>query len=292
MTELISNAGAAPAPLEGTKLPSAAYKDATDSPVYRLSELMFGSLLAAYVLGFLGFAAGHAAGAFRETLLAWAPYLFVSVTYAYFTAGLYVSYHAGILTMDHMPLGRLRFDFMLALSQAVAFGFAMLAPVWFPATIAFSLLVSVLRQGHEHTKHVDRFYQPSPADYRRDRDESHTAFRKQFDELLKKYPSLKGWEPVSPWKYVQVVGLVSLSAVVQSAIDGRIPFVPTAQSALIIALVSFAVAAVVVWRVHNILGENAELLLNLKQAQTSATNRTGRSFDEQFTDFVQSLPKS
>lgn len=119
--------------------PSDAYNQAVASPIYRLSELMFGSLLASYVLGFVGFAAGKiashpsdyaipAAGSWEflqhmlTLFVGLLPYLFVSLTYAYATAGLYLSYHTGILLMDHWPFKSLRLDFALALSQAFFLG--------------------------------------------------------------------------------------------------------------------------------------------------------------------------
>src|SRR5690348_6251871 len=96
--------------------PSDAYQQASKSLVYRLSEQMFGSLLASYGLGFLGFLALHATsakGAWHAVTLT-VVYLSISLTYAYATVGLYLTYHAGILTMHHMPLENLRYDFFLA----------------------------------------------------------------------------------------------------------------------------------------------------------------------------------
>src|SRR5947208_5091663 len=116
---------------------------------------MFGSLLASYVLGFIGFSAPRAADAFKsESLQILYPevltYLFISVAFAYITAGLYISYHAGILTMPHLPFSNLRWDFMVALLQAILFGLSMLLPLWLPIWVSCVLFAALARQRREY----------------------------------------------------------------------------------------------------------------------------------------------
>ena len=120
---------------------------------------MFGSLLASYVLGFIGFSAPKAAAVFAGgSLKVLFPevltYLLISMTFAYLTAGLYISYHVGILTMPHLPFSNLRWDFMVALLQAVLFGFSMLLPLWLPIWISFVLFAALARQRREHKDFV------------------------------------------------------------------------------------------------------------------------------------------
>jgi len=132
---------------KGLKKPTDAYARASTSLDYRLSELMFGSLLASFVLGFLSFPAAKTNGQITPNWSAGvqiAPSLFISIAYAYLTAGLYVSYHAGILTMHHMPLRYISLDFLLALGQGIAFGVSMLFPVLFPGAVGLTILLSVL----------------------------------------------------------------------------------------------------------------------------------------------------
>ncbi len=149
-------------------LPSVAYKLATDSAVYRPSELMFGSLLASYILGFIGLVLSRVAlinptpidpSGFFVLALYLVQYVAISITFAYLTAGFYLTYHAGILTMHHMPLENLRSDFLLALIQALAFGVSMLAPVLFPIVIGLNLILAYLRQVREHRRHTRNFYE-------------------------------------------------------------------------------------------------------------------------------------
>lgn len=155
------------------RLPSANYQEATRSGVYRLSELMFGSLLASYVLGFVGAAIAQpvaltslpiasllqAAGQWLgfalsapTPIIAATDFLFMSLAFSYLTAGLYISYHAGVLTMPHMPLGRLSWDFVVALSQAVCFGFSLLLPPAFPSLFGLAVISALSRQQLESTK--------------------------------------------------------------------------------------------------------------------------------------------
>ena len=146
-------------PTYGLTPPSKAHREAIGSVVYRLSELMFGSLLASYVLGFIGFSAPKTAAAFADgNIVVLYPevltYLFVSMSFAYLTAGLYISYHAGILTMPHLPFSNLRWDYLIALLHSVLFGISMLLPLWLPLCVGFVVLFAIMRQYGEYKELV------------------------------------------------------------------------------------------------------------------------------------------
>ncbi|MGB7202498.1 MAG: hypothetical protein WBD16_09545 [Pyrinomonadaceae bacterium] len=154
--------------VEEYMLPSVAYKLATDSAVYRPSELMFGSLLASYILGFIGLILSRVGlidpspsdpSGFYILVLYAVQYVAISIAFAYLTAGFYLTYHAGILTMHHMPLENLRSDFLLALLQALSFGISMLAPILFPIVVGLILLLAYLRQVREHRRHTKDFFE-------------------------------------------------------------------------------------------------------------------------------------
>jgi len=207
--------------------PSLAYRQAIASPIYRLSELMFGSLLASYVLGFLTFAAAYSGAGSDffpgETLQKWgqvfpfldqipqilirSPFFFISITYAYVTAGMYVTYHAGILTMHHMPFEHLRYDFALALSQALIFGISMLHPMAFPFWLGITLLLATFRQHQEHKQLVKSFYRllhsrsisQDPRTWAAIEKRMFRQFRDRYKSLLRseKYFLLSGWSSFS-----------------------------------------------------------------------------------------------
>src|SRR5437868_7048229 len=114
------------------KKPSEAYREAISSLVYRLSELMFGSLLAAYSLGFVASIGAHgsqlsAAGRWGtglrnlQYICISITFTCISITFAYLTTSFYLTYHKGILTMPQLPLERLGKDFAIAFFQAVIF---------------------------------------------------------------------------------------------------------------------------------------------------------------------------
>lgn len=141
--------------------PSQAYSQATGSLVYRLSELTFGSLLAAYSLGFVGAIAAHwndlsFHGSWGILLLS-VQYASISITFAYLTTSFYLTYHAGILTMPQMPLYDLRVDFTLAIVQAVIFGFSLLRPWSFSILLALNFYVTGYRQRREYDE-LAKFY--------------------------------------------------------------------------------------------------------------------------------------
>lgn len=160
--------------------PGINYQTASQSGTYRLSELMFGSLLATYALGFIGgvtariehvspppveglirFLYHELGGSIADgtlllpTLRVLAgsfDYLLISLTFSCLTASLYLAYHSGMLTMPQIPLRRLRFDFAVALSQASCFGLAMLSPVLFPVCLGAAIGLALFRQAYEVTK--------------------------------------------------------------------------------------------------------------------------------------------
>lgn len=212
--------------------PSTAYDEAIDSPVYRLSELMFGSLLAAYILGFIGFLAARwsAQAVTPDKVLLIVEYTSISIAYAYLTASFYVSYHAGILTMHHMPLARLGVDFLLALAQAVFFGLSMVFPITFPILLGALLGAYFIRQRREQNRLVRSFFHKlgGSDDVRRDRgdEDREKAFRRRFIKLLGQaaYSELAVWKPVgfgmlllAAWLFV--MGMIVLYLVSMPKLD-------------------------------------------------------------------------
>lgn len=131
--------------------PAQSYNEAKGDLVYRLSELMFGSLLAAYVLGFVGFTAYLNPSSLNLLLVLpqLVTYLFISTTFAYLTAATYLSYHSDILTLPTMPLNRMRYDFIIAVLQGILFGLSMLFPLYFPLFFSIGLWISILRKSIE-----------------------------------------------------------------------------------------------------------------------------------------------
>lgn len=246
--------------------PSVVYKDAIESPVYRLSELMFGSLLAAYVLGFIGFAAvysrpdlGPSSG---EAMFLWqlvlfrAPFFFISITYAYVTAGFYVAYHAGIMTMHHMPLENLRWDFALALSQALLFGIAMLHPMIFPALLGLTLILTVFRQLQEHRALVKSFFTKLDTGDIRTQKERLQDFRKKFKDLLKekRFSLLSGWKAVPKKLLFYALILMVFSAASKFLV--HLGF----EKTYVLCGSSLLTCSIVVIFVHLTLGKRASLL--------------------------------
>lgn len=160
--------------------PGRNYRTASQSGTYRLSELMFGSLLATYALGFIGGVTAqiervssppvealirslyHQLGGSisdgtlllptLRLLARSSDYLLISLTFSSLTAALYLAYHSGMLTMPQIPLRRLRWDFAVALSQASCFGLAMLSPVLFPVCLGFVIGLALFRQAYEVRK--------------------------------------------------------------------------------------------------------------------------------------------
>ncbi|MFH1970876.1 MAG: hypothetical protein ABIJ05_00625 [Patescibacteria group bacterium] len=143
--------------------PSAAYKESLESPIYRLSELMFGSLLAAYVLGFIGFAVTiHQLGDLWTIILQTMKYLGISSSYVCLTALMYLSYHSNILTIPSLPFKRIVYDFTLACLQGIFFGLSMVFPSIYIFLLGVNVLLAVLRQRKEHYDLVDVLYSNIP----------------------------------------------------------------------------------------------------------------------------------
>jgi len=179
--------------------PSEAYREATLSPVYRLSELTFGSLLAAYSLGFVGAIGAHSAdldthGSLGVVLLSM-QYASISITFAYLTTSFYLTYHAGILTMPQMPLYRLRVDFTLAIVQAMFFGFSMLRPWLFPILLGINFHLIGRRQTHEYEKLAEFLYNRICNPKRLEPEN----FRIGLEKFLREdFSELSSWGPVGP----------------------------------------------------------------------------------------------
>jgi hypothetical protein len=142
--------------------PSEAYREATRSIVYRLSELMFGSLLAAYSLGFVGAIAAQGrqslGGGFWGLALLAVQYLSISITFAFLTTSFYITYHIGILTMPQLRFERIGKDFKIAIVQAIFFGVSMIEPALFPMLLGASSLISLNRKNEEFEELVSRLY--------------------------------------------------------------------------------------------------------------------------------------
>jgi len=263
--------------------PSKAYEEAFGSPVYRLSELMFGSLLAAYVLGFIGFAAAYSkpsvAPVSGELAIAWqlilfrAPFLLISITYAYVTAGFYVYYHAGIMTMPHMPLERIRLDFAVALSQAMFFGVSMLHPVLFPGLLGVTLITTFFRQLIEHRALVAAFHAELQTEHpggalrtkQHRRQQSLKDFREHFNRILmdkdvwgkdKDVSSLSGWQKLPKLWLVYALILIGFSVGSVLVIDRGL------DATYIVASVCLLTCVLIVISVNRTLGKHAGLLLN------------------------------
>jgi len=263
-------------PQRRAKSPSQSRKEAVDSVVYRLSELMFGSLLAAYVLGFIGFAAAGPTRttAFQGNLSAFYPegltYLCISTTFAYLTSALYISYHVSILTMPHLPLSRLRWDFLVALLQAVLFGLSMLSPVWFPFCTGCVLLAGITRQFWEHRALADWFcrdvFSSNPAspitaarENQRQRQELR-RFRRSFAAELKQIDDLSIWQSVPKSTVGAVVLLIGGGLFVYLRRRWSVEPKIEALMGQITAWVALVVFLFFLFRVNSLLKERAGFL--------------------------------
>ena len=266
-----------------------AHNEVVESHVYRLSELMFGSLLAAYVLGFIGFSASnpaafHTLPQFLATvILPKAPYLFVSMAYAYATASFYLSYHAEILTMPTMPLARLRYDFGLALFQAVAFGCSMLFPKAFPSFLAVTYAVAALRKQIEYSEFTTDLYTKSIRQISSDSstnevsDRANPEARADFDKEVKrlleeKYHALSGWRPVNKGHLTYALLLAIVSALMWPW-----PLIPSKYVTLALATETLCVSAYICHRGHLTLRNRAAFLYD---RESSASNKMNAEYDQ------------
>lgn len=147
--------------------PSENYRNNQDTFAYRLSELVFGSLLASYILGFVGFAANIIAEngqttpwrifdplfgtldgtGVQEIYTLWIVflYLFISMTFSMFTAAIYYNYHQSLLFLPADQRSS-HLDFVLSLSIAVFFGISMIMPRFSLTLVGFALILVLLRR--------------------------------------------------------------------------------------------------------------------------------------------------
>lgn len=203
--------------------PSEAYREATGSLVNRLSELMFGSLLAAYSLGFIGAIASYgdqvSANGLLGVVLLTVQYACISLAFAFLTTGFYLTYHVGMLTMPQLPFDRLGMDFTIAVIQALFFGFSMLWPALFTALLGVNIYISIKRKDHEYERLARRLLDKYCPNHR---DTSRRALRK-FRKALSRHlhtqsrGQLSGWAPVGP-----LVRVVAWAAIV---LGGTVIFV-------------------------------------------------------------------
>jgi hypothetical protein len=182
-------------------LPSEAYTEAIGSLVYRLSELMFGSLLASYCLGFVGAIAAALGSQLSEHgplgvgLLA-TQYICVSVMFTYLTTSFYLTYHVGILTLPKMPFDSIGRDFRIAVFQAVFFGLSLLQPALFPILLAMNIFISGRRKNEEYKRVEDDLFNHSCPRNRRDESSDLPRFRKALESHMRNKPRLSVWAPV------------------------------------------------------------------------------------------------
>jgi hypothetical protein len=181
-------------------LPSEAYREATSSLVYRLSELMFGSLLAAYILGFVGAVASQLSqlsvrGPLGIGLLA-TQYVCISIMFTYLTTSFYLTYHVGVLTLPRLPFDRIGRDFRVAVLQAVFFGFSLLQPALFPLLLAANILVSGLRKNKEYRRLAEDLFKHNCSQKPRDDSKDLPRFRKALARRLRRKRYLSGWAPI------------------------------------------------------------------------------------------------
>jgi hypothetical protein len=139
--------------------PSTCYRRSKKLFSYRLSELVFGSLMATYVLGFVMFGAsvGGAAGVTLDVMydpLGWfhlkasktikfwtfIAYLFNFLLFSVLTAVIYFQYHQ-VLLFRAADLRNAYWDFLIALSLGAFFGMAMIAPAYTLSIFGVVLLV-------------------------------------------------------------------------------------------------------------------------------------------------------
>lgn len=216
--------------IPGTNIvrPSISYRENCRSFTYGLSELVFGSLLASYILGFFAFGMNLSAG-----LAVWKPYselfgsiklfqlgqyLFISATFAYLTAAYYVTYHNSILTMPHFATHKLRADFGIALLQAVLFGVSMIRPEAFLLCVGISLVRVFWRQSEVFKELSELFYrhQKKKGDEEIDHKKERMEFKTRVELLNrdKKYGRcLEGWMPITLRMWAFAVLLIVLGSV-------------------------------------------------------------------------------
>lgn len=198
--------------------PSHYYESARTTLTIRLSELIFGSLVASYILGFIGtFDIAN-----LPALVASLPCLAISITFSYLTAAFYLHYHCSLLTMPTMALKRAGIDFTFALSQGILFGFSITRPAFFPACISIAILAGFLRQHFERIRLVaflaDLTWPTNDAEENdaRDHEDRKKRRRKKVSREVPSGPAsggqqpLLGWAPVSAASWIGVAILLAI----------------------------------------------------------------------------------
>lgn len=140
--------------------PSANYNRNHRTIAYRLSESVFGSLLASYVLGFVAFAAFYiqspqalhvgSTPAVNPMHLILLPivlleYLLISINFSIFTALVYFNYHHSIMFISS-DQRKASIDFLISVFIGVGFGLSMLFPRAFMLFIAVLIVWVLCRQ--------------------------------------------------------------------------------------------------------------------------------------------------
>jgi hypothetical protein len=198
--------------------PSFAYTQACLSYPCKVSEMVFGSLLASYILGLL--TAGPEMRASDHPICSVLMYLSISCSFSFLTATLYTVYHNSILTMPNVPLSDLTTDFALAIGQAVAFGISVIFPATFCFCIGLVLLSAFWRQEMKFRALAEFFYDRLGIKMEDNSSKTTSAretikskpekIRHLFREKVRPIPSLDGWGPVRTWQYVGAVALVAV----------------------------------------------------------------------------------
>lgn len=174
-----------------TKCPSKAYERARSTIVYRLSEAMFASLLATYIIGFISFLgpiwetarwetvgwgteepgteepgteeAGTDEGETEEEVKLYecvfhtVSLLSVSLVFSFMTAAIYLIYNMSILTMASYDERVGSRDFVFAVSQGLLFGFAIVFPWGLAIAAGALLIVGIIIKYIEHGRLVSYF---------------------------------------------------------------------------------------------------------------------------------------
>jgi len=182
--------------------PSVAYSEACASYSSRISELIFGSLLASYILGFMNF------GAQVKAPFSFIELMIISLTFSCLTAGFYMTYHNSILTMPNVPISDLTTDFLIALLQAVTFGISMIKPSYFAGCLGMLLALVFWRQQAKSRRLGQFFYERLVPASLRDRGATAKAFHTELAILSKRDKHLEGWGPVNPSYWLGVVVLI------------------------------------------------------------------------------------
>jgi hypothetical protein len=252
--------------IPGTNIhfPSSAYRSACDSYPYRISELIFGSLLAAYILGFVSFG-------IHSDLIGIFQSLFISGTFCYLTAAYYLTYHNSILTMPHLPSEGLRFDFGIAILQAVLFGFSMIFPNAFFLMVAASISVIFWRQTKAYDQLQKLFKDNTQAKptHISNLDPFPVKFERSLWAINKQeafHNCFKGWLPVGKGNWACALALLVIGSVQLGAYYWLNAFPknsggwqPKAAESLslIEAIVSGIIFVFVYWRANDVFIERA-----------------------------------